>query len=116
MGLRYLLKTVVVGLVFQGDDICDQYDIDFVDSDCVGDLDKRQSTTIYVVTLSEALISWKSMKHIDALCQFVWEIISEGRILLQKIETVKIPIDLLTKVVIAIKFSNCLDLINIAKV
>ena len=46
----------------------------------------------------------------------MWEIISEGRILLQKIEIVENPIDFLTKVVIAIKFSNCLDLINKAKV
>ena len=115
MGLRYLLKTIVVGLVFQGDDICDQHAIDFVDSDCAGDLNEQQSTTVYVVTLSEAPISWKSTKHIDARYQFVREIISEGRILLQTIENVENPVDLLTKVVIAIKFNNCLDLINIAK-
>ena len=43
------------------------------------------------------------------------EIISEGRMLLQKIETVENPADLLTKVVTEIKFNNCLDFINIAK-
>ena len=63
--LWYLLKIVDVGLVFERDDICDQYAINFVDSDCVGDLDKWQSTTSYVFTLSEAPISWKSTKHID---------------------------------------------------
>ena len=44
------------------------------------------------------------------------EIISEGRILFQKIGITKNPIDMLTMVVIAIKFNNCLDLINIVKV
>ena len=63
--LRYLLKTVDVGLVFERDDTCDQYSVGFVDSDCASDLDKRQSTTGYVFTLSGALLSWKSTKHID---------------------------------------------------
>ena len=40
--LRYLLKTVDVGLVFGRNDTCDQYAIGFVDSDCVGDLDRRR--------------------------------------------------------------------------
>ena len=44
------------------------------------------------------------------------EIISEGRILLQKIEVVENPVDLLTKVVTMFKFKHCLDFINIAKV
>ena len=67
-------------------------------------------------TLSRAPISWKFTKHIDVHYQFMREIISEGRILLQKIEIVKNPADLLTKVVIGIKFNHCLDLINIGKV
>ena len=46
--LWYLLKTVDVGLVFERDDQCDQYAIDFIDLDCAGDLDKWQSTTGYV--------------------------------------------------------------------
>ena len=75
--LRYLLKIVDVGLVFERDDTCDQYAIGFVDSDCAGELDKRQSTTGYVFTLSGAPVSWKSSKHIDVRYQFVWEIMSE---------------------------------------
>ena len=80
--LWYLLKTVDVGLVFERDDTCDQYAIGFVDSNCAGDLDKRQSTTGYVFTLSGTPVSWKSTKHIDARYKFVREIISEKRILL----------------------------------
>ena len=59
MILRYLLKTVVVGLVFERDNTCDQYAIGFVDSNCIGDWDKWRSTTGYVITLLGALVSWK---------------------------------------------------------
>ena len=56
------------------------------------------------------------MNHINVRYQFVWEIISEGQILLQNIETTENTANLLTKVVIATKFNHCLDLINIVKV
>ena len=65
--LRYLLKTVNVGLVFRRDDSCDQYAIGFVYLDCAGDLDKLQSITVYMFTLLEAPVSWKSTKHINVL-------------------------------------------------
>ena len=55
--LRYLLKIVDVGLVFEQDDTCNQYAIGYVDSDYACDLDKRQSTTVYVFTLARALVS-----------------------------------------------------------
>ena len=38
--LWYLLKTVDVGFVFEQVDTCDQYATGFVDSNCVGYLDK----------------------------------------------------------------------------
>ena len=47
---------------------------------------------------------------------FVWEIIEEGGVLVQKIKTDDNPADMLTKVVTTIKFNHCLDLINIVKV
>ena len=55
-------------------------------------------------------------KHIDVHYQFVPEIIIEEQILVQKIETTENPVDMLTKVVIEIKFNNCLNLINFVKV
>ena len=67
-------------------------------------------------TLSGAPVSWKSTKHIDVRYQFMQEIISEGRILLQKIEIIENPIDLWTKVATGIKFNHFLNLINILKV
>ena len=33
----------------------------YVDSDYAGDLDKRRFTTEYVFTLSQALVSWRSI-------------------------------------------------------
>ena len=47
---------------------------------------------------------------------FVWEIIEEGGVLVQKIKTDDNLADMLTKVVTTIKSNHCLDLINIAKV
>ena len=67
-------------------------------------------------TLLGVPVSGKSTKHINIHYQFVLKIISEEQILLQKIEDIENPVDLLTKMVIAIKFNHCLDLINIAKV
>ena len=55
-------------------------------------------------------------KHIDVHYHFVREIISEGRILLQKIGTAENPAYILTKVVTTIKLNHCLDFISIAKV
>ena len=110
------MKTINVGLVFEKDDTCDRYAISFVDSNCAGDLDKWKPTTGYVFTLLGALVNWQSMKHIDVRYQFVWEIISEGQILLQKIESAENSENMLTKVVTMIKFNQCLDLINIVKV
>ena len=55
-------------------------------------------------------------KHIDVRYYFVWKIIEEGGVLVQKIKTDDNLADMLTKVVTTIKFNHCLDLINIVKV
>ncbi|KAE8661311.1 hypothetical protein F3Y22_tig00113726pilonHSYRG00149 [Hibiscus syriacus] len=52
-------------------------------------------------------------KHIDVRYHFVREILEEGRVIIQKIRTTENPADMLTKVVIAVKFKHCLDLVNI---
>ena len=54
-------------------------------------------------------------KHIDVCYQFVQEIISEGQILLQKIEHIENPIDILTKVVALIKCNHCFILSTLLK-
>ena len=55
--LRYLLKTVDVGLVFERNDTFNRYAIVYVDSDYAGYLDKQGSTTNYVFTLAGAPMS-----------------------------------------------------------
>ena len=177
--LRYIQKTLDVGLIFKKDDMVGQHVVGYCDSDYAGDLDKRRLTTGYVFTLAKAPVSWKSTlqstvalsmteveymaiteavkeaiwlqgllddlgvgqkqvtifcdsqsaihlaknqvyhartKHIDVRYHFMREIIEEGGVLVQKIKTDENPADMLTKVVTAIKFNHCLDLINIAKV
>ncbi|KAH9659029.1 hypothetical protein KPL70_023708 [Citrus sinensis] len=58
--LRYIQKTVDIGLLFERDDTLGQGVIGYVDSDYAGDLDKRRSTTGYVFTFAGGPISWKS--------------------------------------------------------
>ena len=55
--LRYLRGTSDYCITFNrtSDSICG-----FVDSDFVGDLDKRRSTSVYVFTLVGGAISWMS--------------------------------------------------------
>ncbi|KAI4331921.1 hypothetical protein L6164_016867 [Bauhinia variegata] len=57
--LRYILKTLDVGLIFEKNDV-GQHIVGYCDSDYAGDLDKCRSTTGYVFTLAKAPISWKS--------------------------------------------------------
>ncbi|KAH9699088.1 Integrase catalytic domain-containing protein [Citrus sinensis] len=57
--LRYLYGTVDVGLLFKND--CGQQCVGYCDSDFVGDLDKRRSTTGYVFTLGGGPVSWRSI-------------------------------------------------------
>ena len=58
--LRYIHKTLDVGLIFENDDMVGQHVVGYCDSDYAGDLDKRRSTTCYVFILAKAPVSWKS--------------------------------------------------------
>ena len=58
--LRYIQKTLDVGLIFEKDDMVGQHVVGYCDSDYAGDPDKRRSTTGYVFTLAKAPYSWKS--------------------------------------------------------
>ena len=52
-------------------------------------------------------------KQIDVRFHFVWEILDEGDIELQKIHTKENPADMLTKVVLGVKFAHCKELLHI---
>ena len=58
--LRYIQKTLDVGLIFEKDDMVGQHVVGYCDLDYVGDHDKRKSTIGYVFTLAKASVSWKS--------------------------------------------------------
>ena len=58
--LQYIKGTIDIVLVFNKDVISKQECIGYVGSDYTGDLDSRRSTTVYVFTLSQVPISWRS--------------------------------------------------------
>jgi len=55
--LQYIKGTIDIGLIFKKDVASKKKCIRYVDSDYVRDLDKRQFTTGYVFTLSQAPVS-----------------------------------------------------------
>ena len=57
--LRYIQKTLDVGLIFKKDDMVGQHVVRYCNSDYPGDLHKRRSTTGYVFTLAKAPVIWK---------------------------------------------------------
>ena len=81
---------------------------------------QKQVTVFYAsqsaIHLAKNQVYDARTKHIVVRYHFVWEIIEEGGVLVQKIKTDDNPADMLTKVVTMIKSNHYLDLINIAKV
>ena len=55
-------------------------------------------------------------KQIDIRFYFIWEILDEGDIKLQKIHMTKNPGDMLTKVILRVKFAYCKELLQILQV
>ncbi|KAF3660487.1 hypothetical protein FXO38_12137 [Capsicum annuum] len=81
---------------------------------------RQETITIFcdsqsVIQLVKNQVYHAKMKHIDVRYHFIREIIEEGGVTVQKIKTTKNLVDILTKVVNAIKFGHCLDLINIVE-
>jgi len=52
-------------------------------------------------------------KHIDVRFRFVQEILDEGDIELQKIHKKENPADMLTKIILRVKFAHCNELLHI---
>ena len=79
----------------------------------------QEKVTVYcdsqsAIHLAKNQVHHSRTKHIDVRFHFIREILEEGNILLQKINTAENPTDMLTKVVSGVKFQHCLDLINIS--
>ncbi|KAH9734072.1 Integrase catalytic domain-containing protein [Citrus sinensis] len=129
--LRYIRGTSDVALCYGGSEFTVR---GYVDSDFVGDLDKRKSTTGYVFTLAGAAVSWvlklqtvvalstteaeymaatqackeaiwiQRTKHIGVQYHFIREVMEDGSVDLQKIHTKENLADVLTKPINADKF------------
>jgi len=177
--LQYIKGSVDVGLIFENDVGGKQKCTCYVDSDYAGDLDKRQFTTGYVFTFSQATMSWRytlqftvamSMteveymalteavkeaiwlqdlmddlrieqdflrvhcdrmsaiylaknqvyhartKHIDVKYHFARDVFEDRDIEVKKIHTEDNLGDMLTKVVLGVKFNHCKNLLLILPV
>ena len=60
MIIPYIKGTIDIGLVFKKDVTGKQQCIGYIDSDYTGDLHKCRSTMVYVFTLPQVSISWRS--------------------------------------------------------
>ena len=81
--LRYIKKTLDVGLIFEKDDMVGQHVVGYCDSDYTGDLDKRRSTTGYVFTLAKAPVFGSLLYSRQWLClrrrQSIWRSLKQLR-------------------------------------
>ena len=81
---------------------------------------RQEEITIFcdsqsAIQLAKNQVYHARTKHIDVRYHFIREIIEDGGVIMQKIHTTDNPADMLTKVVTAVKFQHCLNLINIVK-
>ncbi|KAK9230248.1 hypothetical protein WN944_023215 [Citrus x changshan-huyou] len=108
--LRYIKGTSDVALCYEGSEFTVR---GYVDSDFVGDLDKRKFTTGYVFTLAGAASALhivrnpafhSKTKHIGVQSHFVREVVEDGNVDLQKIHMKENLVDVLTKPINTDKF------------
>ena len=66
---------------------------------------KINCDSMNAIYLTKNQVYHARMKHIDVEFHFVWEILDEGEIELLKVHTKKNPADILTKVVLGVKFT-----------
>ena len=69
-----------------------------------------------VIYLVKNQVYHARIKHIDVMFHFVQKIFDEGDIELQKIHTKENPADMLTKVILRVKFAHCMELLYILQV
>jgi len=68
------------------------------------------------IYLAKNQVCHATMKHIDVRFHFIWEILDRGDIELQKIYTKENPADMLTNVVLRVKFAHYKELLYIISV
>ena len=77
------------------------------------DLLKINCDSMSAIYLVKKQVYHARTKHIDARFHFIREILDEGDIELLKIHTKENPPDMLTKVVLGVKFTHCKELLHI---
>ncbi|KAH9763595.1 hypothetical protein KPL70_001222 [Citrus sinensis] len=106
--------------------------VGYVDSDFVGDLDKRKSISGYMFMLNMCIktvqvfcdnqsalqliknpVFHERTKHIDVKLQFIREEAAKGTVSMSKIHTDMNPADALTKVLPTAKFEFCVNLMGV---
>ena len=80
------------------------------------DLLKINCDSISAIYFVKNQVYHARMKHIDIRFHFIWEILDDDDIELQKIHTKENPTDMLTKVVSGVKFTHCKELLHILPV
>ena len=80
------------------------------------DLLKINCDSMSAIYLANNQVYHVRTKHNDVRYHFVWEILDEGDIELQKIHTKENSGDMLTKVVSGVKFAHCNKLLHILPV
>ena len=80
------------------------------------DLLKINCDSMSVISLAKNEVYHARMKHIDVRFHFIREILDEGDIKLQKIHTKENPADVLTNVILGVKFTHCKELLHILQV
>ena len=88
----------------------------FDDLEIDQDLLKINCDSMSAIYLTKNHVYHVRMKHIDIRFHFVWDILNEDDIKLQKIHTKKNPADMLTKIVSRVKFAHCKELLLILQV
>jgi len=76
------------------------------------DLLKIICDSMSAIYLAKNQIYHARTKHINVIFHFVWEILDEGDIELQKINTKENPADMLIKIVPRVKFAHCKELLH----
>ena len=85
----------------------------------IGELGVKQEKVIVycdnqsTIHLTKNQMYHERTKHIDIKLHYIRDVVSQGKVSVEKIHTDDNPVDMITKPVSGIKFDKCLNLINV---
>ncbi|KAK3009893.1 hypothetical protein RJ639_012982 [Escallonia herrerae] len=68
------------------------------------------------IHLTKNQMFYEQTKHIDVRFHFIWDMVSQGNVMVEKISTYENSADMMAKHIPKIKFKHCLDLIGISSI